>query len=266
MGLSATPSNRHGKNVPMDTEPDRERSVRVMTAPWGWYPDDINSKLQFDIYATPSPTDCLYVGLACISAPHVRNHIKKFKRSVYVNLEHPCTLYGSPLAGLDAIEQQALFEEVYTICPYTADWLNSLNVGTTFRAMPYPHNLEWDIYQNIEKVYEVAYCGLIHNEEIASYIEAIKSYNYFFSTLPVHNRVSSVNALATHTLFQYFDKYPILNYAGMASHEMLSPHLENLANPPYTDKSYILPRTGPAAQLHQGPLMASHIKYRDALN
>jgi spore maturation protein CgeB len=185
--------------------------VRVLTAAWGWYPDDINSKLEFDEFAKPSPDAALYVGISCTEEPSILHHMKNFKRKVYLNLEHPCTLYAPPnKAGFGAIEQQTIFDEVYTICPYTAEWLNSLGTSTTFRAIPYPHNLKYDIYHDVEKVYDVAYCGLIHNEEIASYIEAIKTCKYFFSTLTGHNRVSSVDHLATHNNIPNTHKWELL--------------------------------------------------------
>ena len=39
----------------------------------------------------------------------------------------------------------------------------------------------------LEKKYDVAYCGLIHSDEIASYIESIADTNYFFSNSHMRN-------------------------------------------------------------------------------
>lgn len=191
--------------------------MRVVTAPWGWYPDDINSRLDFDQFATSSPDAVLFVGISCTEEMSIIQLARSFKRSVYINLEHPCTLYSlRNKAGLDAIQQQTIFNEVYTICPYSAEWLNGMNLGTKFVAMPYPHNLKYDTYQQTEKQYDVAYCGLIHSEEIASYIEAIKECDYFFSTLQSHNRVSTVNYLATHNNIPNIEKWQILSKARTA--------------------------------------------------
>ena len=105
--------------------------MRVLTAPWGWYPDDINSKLNFDEFAVPSSDEGLFIGISCTEDPFIINFLKNFKRKVYINLEHPCTLYTpTNKLNLSPIEQQTLFDEVYTICPYSADWLNGLDLPT----------------------------------------------------------------------------------------------------------------------------------------
>ena len=173
--------------------------MQVVVTPYGWYPDDINKKLCFEDYSTMSPTEALFVGIGCTELEQVISYMQPFGRRIYVNLEHPCTLYGGPNAlGLGPVEQQRLFHEVYTICPYTAEWLNALDVGTIFRAMPYPHHLRHDVYEGVEKDYDVAYCGLVHSEEIASYIRTMSKFKYYFSSITRHNRVSSVNELVTH--------------------------------------------------------------------
>ena len=114
---------------------------------------------------------------------------------------------------IDPLSQQMMYNQVYTICPYTADWLNSIQPNTKFIAMPYPHNLKYDVYDmdKIEKRYDVAYCGLIHSDEIASYIKAVQPYEYFFSTIKHYNRNTSVNNLATHNNIPNTEKWDILS-------------------------------------------------------
>lgn len=185
--------------------------MRVLTAPWGWYPDDINSKLNFDEFADQSTDECLFVGISCTEEASIVGMANNFKRKVYINLEHPCTFYGpTNKLGLDPIHQQTIFDEVYTICPYSAQWLNNLNIGTKFVAMPYPHNLAYNMPQPATKEYDVAYCGLVHSDEIASYIDAIKDTKYFFSTIKPYNRVNKVNHLATHENIPNVEKWNLL--------------------------------------------------------
>lgn len=185
--------------------------MRVLTAPQGWYPDDINSKLNFDEFASEGDEEGLFVGISCTEDINIVRYLSNFKRKVYINLEHPCTLYTSsnPI-GLNPIQQQLLFDEVYTICPYSAEWLNGLDLPTKFVAMPYPHNLIYNKFQGAEKKYDVAYCGLIHSDEIASYIESISDTDYFFSTIKHYNRVPTVNHLATHDNIPNVDKWGVL--------------------------------------------------------
>jgi len=185
--------------------------MRVFTAPWGWYPDDINSKLNFDEFIVSNSDEALFIGISCTEEPFMINLLKNFNRKVYINLEHPCTLYSpSNKLGLSPIQQQELFDEVYTICPYSAEWFNGLDLSTKFISMPYPHNLVYDKFQEVEKRYDVAYCGLIHSDEIASYIRSISDTDYFFSTIKHYNRVSNVNHLATHDNVPNLDKWGLL--------------------------------------------------------
>ena len=185
--------------------------MNVVTVPWGWYADDINSKLDFDEFKSSSLEEALFIGISCTEEPTVIEYSKNFPRTVYINLEHPCTLYGPKnKVGLDSLQQQTIFNEVYTICPYTAKWFNGLDLGTKFYAMPYPHNLAYNVYHDSEKHYDVAYCGLIHSDEIASYIEAMKVHKYFFSTIAPYIRVPSVNYLATHNNIPNVEKWKIL--------------------------------------------------------
>lgn len=111
---------------------------------------------------------------------------------------------------MSPIEQQTIFNEVYTICPYTAKWLNNLDLGTKFVPMPYMHNLIYNNYSSMEKKYDVAYAGLIHDEEIASYIRTMAEFEYVFTTIPPYNRVATVNHLATHTNIPNTDKWSLL--------------------------------------------------------
>lgn len=186
--------------------------MNVVTLAHGWYPDDINSKLDFNRFGTHEKVnDLLLIGIPCTEEPAIFELMKQFKRTVYINLEHPCTLYGdSNRMEMSPLEQQTIFDEVYTICPYTAHWLNKLEVGTKFVAMPYMHNLIYDIHATTEKRHTVAYAGLIHDEEIASYIRTMLEFSYVFTTIPHHNRVPTVNHLATHTNICNQDKWKVL--------------------------------------------------------
>lgn len=190
----------------------------VFTDKSGWYPDDINSRLDFDNFADNLADKILFVGHGCFNNQQVVNFCLQNKdvEKIYINLEHPCSLYDEN-ENL-GIRQQMLFDTVYTICPYTAEWFNSIQNKTKFFSMPYPHNLKYDVYKNkdLDKKYDVAYNGLIHSEEIASYVEAIKGFDYFFSTIPQWNRIKSVNGLATHNNIDNLKKWEILSQSKSA--------------------------------------------------
>ncbi len=186
--------------------------MNVVTLAHGWYPDDINSKLNFDEFKSTIKTDdLLLVGVPCTEEPEIIKVLPHFNRTVYINLEHPCTLYGgNNRIGLTPIEQQTIFTEVYTICPYTAEWINNLNLGTKMVAMPYMHNLAYNDIKDYEKTHDVAYAGLIHHKEIASYIETMAKHRHIFTTIPEYNRIHVADHLATHTNILNTEKWKIL--------------------------------------------------------
>tara|TARA_B100000131_G_scaffold319710_1_gene366177 strand:- start:1323 stop:2282 length:960 start_codon:yes stop_codon:yes gene_type:complete len=208
--------------------------MKVHTNPSGWYPDDINSRLNFDEFHDETSNDFLFVGYGCFSDKKLIDFCRQDTqhRKVYINLEHPCSLYDeTPGRG---IVQQLLFDEVYTICPYSAEWFNSVQDETKFMSMPYPHNLDYDIYhsKNIEKVYDVAYNGIIHSEEIASFIKAIANHKYFFSTITQWNRLHDVDEYATHNNIPNIEKWNILAQSRMAviqNNLHIHPHQVNYA-------------------------------------
>ena len=60
--------------------------MRVLTAPQGWYPDDINSKLNFDEFASEESEEGLFVGISCTEDFNIIRYLSNFKRKVYINL------------------------------------------------------------------------------------------------------------------------------------------------------------------------------------
>lgn len=192
--------------------------MRVITCGQDWYPDDINSKLNFDEFTNDSSSNALLIGLAPTYDANIIKQLPSYDRSVYFNIEHPCTLCaGKNSIGLDPIEQQTLFTEVYTICPYTAKWFNeTLKTKTKFVSMPYVHNLKYNIYANNRKKFDIAYAGLIHDEEIAGYVRAIRNYNYVFTSMPAYNRVHTVDSLITHNNIPNTSKWLVLSATKMA--------------------------------------------------
>jgi len=192
--------------------------MRVNTYGQDWYPDDINSKLNFDEFTNDQSNNVLLVGLAPTYDMNVINSLPSYARTVYFNIEHPCTLYaGKNATGLDPIEQQTFFTDVYTICPYTATWFNEvLKTKTRFVPMPYVHNLKYNTYANSRKKFDIVYAGLIHDDEIAGYVQAIKSFNYVFTSIPAYNRIHTVDSLITHNNIPNTGKWTVMSATKLA--------------------------------------------------
>ena len=88
-----------------------------------------------------------------------------YKRKIYFNNWSPCEFAQRRVeGGHDAFKKENYFDEVYTICPYTNRWLNSLKLGRQYKDIFYPFHQRL-IPEKHEKEYDVIYHGGIHGQE-----------------------------------------------------------------------------------------------------
>lgn len=100
---------------------------------------------------------------------------KRYKKVVYFNVTMP-TEFCSP----QPTNADDKFDIVYTICPYSVEWLNSFN--DKYRLIWYPFN-ELDIPKNDKKLYDVCYHGGIHGDYHIKCLDSIKKFNYRYMSM-----------------------------------------------------------------------------------
>lgn len=69
---------------------------------------------------------------------------------------------------------------VYSICPYTTDWLNEINTNK-YKYIRHPIGIQY--IPEFEKEYDACYVGNLHSELHIGCLDVIKKFKYFFSTV-----------------------------------------------------------------------------------
>ena len=112
-------------------------------------------------------------------------------------LKAPTTVY----------KKKSFFNEVYSICPYTCDWLNTLKLNREYKSIFYPFHRRL-IPQEFEKEYDVIYHGGIHGQEHIDCLRAMLPYNYRFCSMTHHINNTTAQCLkyATNTNLNFQDK------------------------------------------------------------
>ena len=134
---------------------------------------------------------CLSIGYDCLWNTEIHKQMENFDRRIYFNGEQPCTFQNPDKriafrsCGLDNI-----FTDVYTICPYTAEWTNKRYHGgkEKFKTTIFPIERENILkFNSDEKVYDAIFYGSICGKTHENIVNAIKDFNYKFITLgPQH--------------------------------------------------------------------------------
>ena len=142
--------------------------------------DGVNFYLQLDRYSESSSKDVLMYGINTTLNFDLQNEYKDFESRKLLNLWQPCefTQITDPV-GQNAFEQFQYFTKVYSICPYTSDWLNKLEGNTRHEAIFYPFGDDV-IPQRQEKIYDVCYFGGIHGIDHIECLHQISKFNYRF--------------------------------------------------------------------------------------
>ena len=102
----------------------------------------------------------------------------KDKKIIYLDLEAPNRFFTSD-PQFNRLQFDKYFSIIYSICPYTNDWLNKIDGVDKYRDMFYPTNENY-IPIPTTKIYDVIYPGHIVAPEISNIVEDISHFNYRF--------------------------------------------------------------------------------------
>ena len=119
------------------------------------------------------------------------DQIKHYRNKIYLNVIMPTDFCGG-----HRIDQDDKFDQVWTICPYSVDWLNKIKNTNKYKLTNYPFNAE-DIPSNTDKLYDVCYHGGLHGEKWVRMLEVMSAFNYSYMTM-THgiNRLTQANLSA----------------------------------------------------------------------
>jgi hypothetical protein len=161
----------------------------------GEYKDMVNSYYNLESLDDNSKEEVLFQGYNTSRDPKLREEHKTYKKRCYMNLEAPCSFTST----LTSISEQNYFTHVYTLCPYTCDWVNG-TTSTKYIPIPFPFNI--DSFKDVKygnKEYDVMYMGTLMNQEHLNIIDVMKNFKYIHTSLstyrapytPTHINVNS---------------------------------------------------------------------------
>tara|TARA_Y100000034_G_scaffold47685_1_gene58752 strand:+ start:7357 stop:8307 length:951 start_codon:yes stop_codon:yes gene_type:complete len=110
---------------------------------------------------------------------------ENFDRKIYFNNWAPCEFAQARTENHDAFAKEDLFDEIYSICPYSNAWLNTLSLGRTYKDIFYPFHPRLIPPQH-QKQYDVIYHGGMHGQEHLDCLRAMLSFNYRYCTMTHH--------------------------------------------------------------------------------
>tara|TARA_R100001079_G_C4451090_1_gene153774 strand:+ start:4781 stop:5734 length:954 start_codon:yes stop_codon:yes gene_type:complete len=96
--------------------------------------------------------------------------------------------------GKSPMDYEEKFDVVYSICPYTVEWMNNLHLGREYRYIFYPF-CKTLTPEKQEKKYDVIYHGGIHAKEHVDCLKVMSKFNYRYCTMTTH-----INSLTRHFL------------------------------------------------------------------
>ena len=133
--------------------------------------------VDIDKYSSPSDDTVLLYGYNNLYSNQLFDKIKDFKRKIYFNVTMPTEFCSDQNIYLDN-----KFDEVYTICPYSVDWLNQLKGSTQYKFIWYPMDESY-IPSRQQKKYDVCYHGGIHGAKYTEMLNSLLFFNYRYMTM-----------------------------------------------------------------------------------
>ena len=188
----------------------------------GGYPDDIDHYLKYHEMGDDSDSNVMFFGYNAINNLEIREHFKNYDRKIAVTGEQPCAFLSGKqdIADLSA-DKEDYFDKIYTICPYTANWLNEHHGKEKFEAAIIPYNIDDIPQRSYEKEFDLIYWGNIHSDD---HIEILKTMSRseitsnLFTVHPIHWSAKTFDPLGPYDTGQrtpdgrHFERYIPENY------------------------------------------------------
>lgn len=127
---------------------------------------------------------------------------------IYFNNWAPCEFAQErDHHGLTPMDYDNKFNTIYSICPYTVDWMNQIQDAKKYKYTFYPFHKSL-IPDRTEKKYDVIYHGGIHGKEHVQMLEVFRNYNYRYCTMThgINNLTRNYVPIATNTDLQFQEK------------------------------------------------------------
>ena len=149
-------------------------------------PDTNAHHWHLEEYSEESNNSVLMYGYNGTANRSYQERCRDFERRIYFNNWAPCEFAQyRPHNNKTALEYDEYFNEIYSICPYTNEWLNDLELGRKYKTIFYPFNSRI-IPDSVPKKYDVIYHGGIHGQEHLDCLQVMAGFNYRYVTMTSH--------------------------------------------------------------------------------
>jgi len=146
----------------------------------------------YDLYRFDdnSKKEIFFYGYNCSINDKLKMQYESYDRKVYYNWEAPCTFYCRE----DAVTSQLYFNEVYTLCPYTADYIN-YKYGNITKQTAIPYTIRCEKFSQYisdynNKKYDVLYQGQFIGLDHENMLQAMQKYKYAICSIGPNSYVT----------------------------------------------------------------------------
>lgn len=158
--------------------------------------DGISVQLGLERFNDGDDGEVLFYGINSTFDKNIQDPYKDYKRKTLLNLWSPCEFTVPDNPAGNGYAQVDFFDEIYTVCPYTAKWLNKLlddkdepqRHKFIYHPFDYSH-----IPSRPNKPYDVCYFGGLHGPTHYDCIQKIKQFNYRFLSQQSYPEVTNFN-------------------------------------------------------------------------
>ncbi|PIR43597.1 hypothetical protein COV24_02115 [candidate division WWE3 bacterium CG10_big_fil_rev_8_21_14_0_10_32_10] len=147
----------------------------------------------------------------------LKNILKK--KIVRLEFEEPNKFF----IGDNPDEYDSQFYKIFTLCPYTADWLNAKNKNKKRIPIYFVYNEEF-IPPKAEKKYDIIYTGHIVSKTLLNDLKTMSKFNYRFVSNSKHELVTNMSA-------PYDEKMRLITQSKITLvHNLLYPNFYHILN------------------------------------
>lgn len=193
--------------------------MHVLSEGLATFPQDPAHFLDFNFARNKLKDILLIPGL--FEMNDLRAYASKY-RIVHLELEEPNRFCVVPQHWLDSTYESKI-EKVFTLCPYTAKWLNTIQGFEKRVPVFFPFSRRY-IPKIQKKRYEVIYTGHLAADSVLEYIKTLKEFNYAWVS-------NSDHELVTHKEAPYIEKLNLMAQSKVTLvHNLLYPKVKHFSN------------------------------------
>lgn len=167
--------------------------MKIVTDYSGDYPDGPTVHINLKRFSDETDSDSvLFCGYNSLFNQTLREKYKNYSNKLLLNLWAP-TEYNSLPPVLDGVTDYQFdggycdyFDTIYTICPYTIDWLKKETGTSKYKYIFHPFASPEDYgggRLSFDKKYDVCYFGGLHGPQHFEMATILRNYNYRISYL-----------------------------------------------------------------------------------